>query len=168
MGELILAVVVTVSIGIVIYLATNGKDPGAEYRETANRRLCPMCGAERGEGVTQCECGYVYQTVMTSDPAPVATPSPSVREDRAPGEGWTIWGWLLAIGGLVGLAISLSMKMSVETYTPSSILGPGGSSDVVNLGLMFNKGVAVACSLSAIGLGVFCFAVAAILKAIGR
>ena len=76
------------------------------------------------------------------------------------GEGWRNIGSLFIVLGGFGMALSLFMKTSVET------LGVYGASDVVNLGLMFNKGVAIAVSLSAIGLGVFCVAVGAIVRAI--
>ena len=79
---------------------------------------------------------------------------------------WSAWGWSLAIFGSIGAAVSLTMKTTVEHFTPSTILGPGGSSEVVNLDLMFHKGVAIAASLSAIGIGVFCIAVGAIINAI--
>lgn len=92
----------------------------------------------------------------------VAQPLPSSSHD----DGWTKIGWLMLIAGILGFLFSLAMKTSVESYTPPSILGVGGSSSVVNLDLLFHKGVAIAGSLTAIGIGVFCVAVGAILKSI--
>lgn len=95
---------------------------------------------------------------LAGDPeAPVAQ-----EEDSKGGEGWRNIGSLFIVLGGLGMALSLFMKTSVET------VGLYGASDVVNLGLMFNKGVSIAVSLFAIGLGVFCVAVGAIVRAIAR
>lgn len=166
MGEWVLPVIAAAVILGVIYVAVKETDSGAIYRVEPSRTACPMCRTGRPDGAEACECGYVFQTEARSDALPVpSTATSKPAADR--GSGWSVWGWIMTLGGLGGLVVGLFMKMSVETYTPSSILGPGGSSDVVNLGLMFTKGVVVACSLSAIGLGVFCFAVGAVLRAIG-
>lgn len=166
MGEWVLPVIAVAVILGVIYVAVKETDSGAIYRVEPSRTACPMCGTERPDGAEACECGYVFQTDAQSEAGSVSSAAVN-RPVADPGSGWSVWGWIMTLGGLGGLVVGLFMKMSVETYTPSSILGPGGSSDVVNLGLMFNKGVVVACSLSAIGLGVFCFAVGAVLRAIG-
>lgn len=84
---------------------------------------------------------------------------------QSAGENWRGAGWLILLGGVVGLAVSLFLKTSVETYAPA-ILGGNGTSEVVNLDLLFRKGVAVACSLTAIGAGLLCLAVGAIIGAI--
>lgn len=62
--------------------------------------------------------------------------------------------------GAIGLAFCLFRGISVD--------GGYGNDDIVNMGLMFQKGVVLACGLSALGFGVFCFGVGAIVKAIGR
>ncbi|MGV1682952.1 hypothetical protein [Sphingopyxis sp. NJF-3] len=99
----------------------------------------------------------------------VETPSPTptqIEQRATPGGGWSMTGWTVAVCGSIGLALALTMKSTVETYMPSTVLGPAGSSEVANLDLMFQKGVAVAGSLSAVGVGVFCIAVSAIIKTI--
>lgn len=108
-------------------------------------------------------------TDIASDPSPQnerseARETPAISAN-SPYEIWRIWGLLLTIGGGAGFAFSLLMETTVESYA-SGILGSGGSSSIVNIGLLFQKGTALAASLSAIGIGVFCLAVSAILLAI--
>jgi len=98
--------------------------------------------------------------------APQATAEIPVGQQPKAGGAWTATGWTIATCGAVALALAISMKSTVEAYTPSTILGPGGQSEVANLDLMFQKGVAVAGSLTALGIGVFCIAVGAIINAI--
>lgn len=95
-----------------------------------------------------------------------APSSTAVAGQNLASEPWRMWGWVLtAIGGL-GLGFSLFLKTSIETYVPPTLLGSGGTSEVVNLDLLFQKGVAIAGSLTAIGVGIFCIAVSAIVGAI--
>ena len=78
-----------------------------------------------------------------------------------PGDGWRITGIFLGIAGIIGLLLSLSMDTTITTdvadFAPSS---------VVNLDMMHQQGTVFSLSLFAIGAGIFCFAVAAILRAI--
>lgn len=80
-------------------------------------------------------------------------------------DNWRGAGWLIMLGGAVGLLVSLLLKTSVETYAPA-LLGAGGTSEVVNLDLLFRKGIAVACSLAALGAGLFCLAIGSVIGAI--
>jgi hypothetical protein len=81
----------------------------------------------------------------------------------AAGGGWRVLGWLLSIAGAVALIISLFLDTSLPTYSSGFL---GGPSEVVNLDLLFRKGVAIACSLTAIGVGLLCLAAGAIIRAI--
>ncbi|MBU7588312.1 MAG: hypothetical protein KAF42_03765 [Sphingopyxis terrae] len=83
-----------------------------------------------------------------------------------PGSGWQLAGWALSVIGLIALVSSLYMQTTVETYAPPSSFSVGGSSEIVNLDLLFRKGVAVACSLASVAIGIFCLAVGSILAAI--
>lgn len=87
---------------------------------------------------------------------------------RGGGENWRVVGWILSAVGTIGLVVGFSMKTSVETFAPSTAYSAGGSQDIINLGLLFNKGATMAVSLSAIGIGVFCIGVGAIIANIRR
>lgn len=93
-----------------------------------------------------------------AEPSAEVAPAPA---DPNPGGAWSTVGWLLAIFSAVGVAVSLSIKTTVETYVPLE-----GSSEVANLDLMFQKSIALAGSLTGLGIGVFCIAVGAIIRAI--
>lgn len=88
-------------------------------------------------------------------------PPPSIAETD-PADGWRGAGWTFTALGVLALAFSLFMKTSVET---SGLYG--ATSEVVNLDLQFQKGLAVGGSLFSIGAGIFCLGVAAVVKAIG-
>lgn len=78
------------------------------------------------------------------------------------GSGWSMAGLIFGIAGACGLLFSLSMETSIATdadLLPSS---------VVNLDMMHRQSIALALSLFAIGAGLFCAAVGAIIGAIGR
>ncbi|HEV7340842.1 MAG TPA: hypothetical protein VGN68_04350 [Sphingopyxis sp.] len=79
------------------------------------------------------------------------------------GGGWLVAGWVLAAAGVIGLVVGLLLDTSVAAYSPTMF---GGPTEVVNLDLLFRKGVVVACGIAAIAAGIFCLAVAAILRAI--
>lgn len=79
----------------------------------------------------------------------------------SPADSWRMSGWTFALVGAIALTLSLFMGTTVEPG------GPYGGEQVVNLDLQFHKGLAIGGSLFAIGLGVFCLGVAAILEAIG-
>lgn len=101
-----------------------------------------------------CLCGYRFSSHDAVDWAPAdATPT-------VPGDGWQMAGWALTVLGGLGVVVSYFLDISVD--------GGYGNDDIVNLGLMFEKGFIAACSLSALGLGVFSLGVGAIVKAIGR
>lgn len=100
---------------------------------------------------------------LASSNAGSAAPSPS--RERHIGEQWTLWGWVLAVLGAISLTFALLMNTTVETSLPG-VLGDGERSEIVNLDLLFKKGVAVAGSFAAIGFGVFCLGVGAIIGAI--
>lgn len=86
-------------------------------------------------------------------------------EDRTAGA-WKPVGWVLTLLGALGAFLSFNMETTIEHYAPPTEFTAGGASQIANLDLMFQKGVAVATSLSAIGIGVFCLAVGSILNAI--
>lgn len=78
---------------------------------------------------------------------------------------WRVWGLLLIFGGVAGFGIALMMSTTVDAFGSAGVLA-GRPAEIVNLGLLFNKGVAIAASLSAFGLGVFCFGVGAIVASL--
>jgi hypothetical protein len=80
------------------------------------------------------------------------------------GAGWQTAGWLVGALGAAGLLISMFLDTSVQTYG-GGLIG-GGAAEVVNLHLMFRKGVVIACSLTALSAGLFCLAVGAVIRAI--
>ncbi|SKB26905.1 hypothetical protein [Sphingopyxis flava] len=103
---------------------------------------------------------------VTSDaPAAQQLPQVPVALKTDPGGGWSLAGWMLTICSVAALAVSISMKTTVSTYG-AAILGSTGPSEIANLDMMFQKGMAIAGSLAGLGLGVFCIAVGAILRAI--
>ena len=95
--------------------------------------------------------------VESSNPTSVQLPAPDA------GEGWKIVGGILGTAGAIGLVYSLSLSTTVGTSGPYA-----ASSEVMNLDLMFQKGVAIASSLAALVTGVFCIAIGSIIKAIGQ
>lgn len=109
---------------------------------------------------TSPEVKAVHETAEASMPH-AATRSPT---PPSTGDNWRGAGWLIMLGGAVGLGVALFMDTSVETYAPA-ILG-GGTREVINLDLLFSKGVAIACSLTSICTGLFCLAVGSIIGAI--
>lgn len=125
--------------------------------ETIEIKSCPMCGNDAPASAPRCPCGYVFSSAETAE-AVEWEPSAS---SGAPGDGWGTAGWALSVIGALGLAVGFFMDTSIGGYGY-------GDGDIVNLDLMFQKGVVIACGLSAIGLGVFCHGVGAVVKAIGR
>lgn len=87
----------------------------------------------------------------------------AVAAPGVPGGGWLVAGWILGTAGAIGLVVGLLLDTSVAAYSPTMF---GGPTEIVNLDLLFRKGVVVACGLAAIAAGIFCLAVAAILRAI--
>lgn len=85
--------------------------------------------------------------------------SDKVRQD--PGGTWHLSGLLIGFCGFVGFVLGILMPVTVSANFGSEL-----DSEVVNLGLLFNKAATLATSLAAIGIGVFCLAVAAILNTI--
>lgn len=106
-----------------------------------------------------------FGIAMSPDEAQTSEDGAPVKVSTAH-ETWRIWGFVLTFCGIAGFTFAMFMKITVESYTPPSIVGSGGTSDIVNLGLMFDKGTVIATSLTALGLGVFCLAVSSILLAI--
>ena len=99
--------------------------------------------------------------------APTATESEAapMQADPVDATAWRVWGLLLIFGGVAGFGIALMMSTTIDAFGSAGVLA-GGPAEIVNLGLLFNKGVAIAASLSAIGLGVFCLGVGAIVSAL--
>lgn len=84
-----------------------------------------------------------------------------------PGSTWSLWGWFILAVGLIGIVVSLLLPITVSTFVPStSPYLPSGSSDIVNLGLLFRKGAALAGSLAAVGAGLFCVGIGSLIRAI--
>lgn len=83
-------------------------------------------------------------------------PTPS-----APGDTWRSSGWILIVLGAIGFIAAFVMDTSVPTDSY-------GSDSVVNFGLLSHQGLILDVGLFAIGLGVFCLGVGAILEALGR
>lgn len=142
-------------------IANETKALAADTAQSASRS-CPQCGADAPDEITTCECGYAF---TTSAPAATEIEAASTRADPVDIAAWRLWGLVLILGGVAGFGVALMMSTTVAAYGAASILG-GGSSEVVNLGLLFNKGVAIAASLAAIGLGVFCLGVSAIVASL--
>lgn len=136
--------------GIGFVVVGSPANNAAMQADVAPRNLwsCPDCGAENPLAIRACGCGY-----RPNDGPKVALSSTHT--------GWRILGLAILASGIIGLAISLFMSTSVPTFGLD-----GDQSELINLSLLFNKGVSVACSLAAIGLGAFCVAVSAILEAI--
>lgn len=129
-------------------------------------KACPMCGADAPADAAQCECGYTFSSAAAAQGT--ARIDSEHRSSDVPGSGWQLAGWALSVLGLIALVSSLYMQTTVETYTPSTSFSVGGSSEIVNLDLLFRKGVAVACSLAAVGSGIFCLAIGSIIAAINQ
>lgn len=106
-----------------------------------------------------------FETGKSSEPVEWTPEMSTATSD--PAEGWRITGWLLLIFGVVGLGIGLYMETSVETYR-SAELAPYLPSSITNLDMLFKKGLTVAGGLFAIGAGIFCLGVGAIVKALGQ
>jgi hypothetical protein len=119
-------------------------------------KSCPMCGNDAPAHAPRCTCGYVF----AAKPVTEAVEWEPGTASGEPGDGWRTAGWIFAVVGGLGLAFGLFSGITID--------GGYGGDDIVNLDLMFHKGVILACSLSAIGLGVFCLGVGAIVKALGR
>lgn len=128
---------------------------------TAATKSCPMCGEGAPVDMARCQCGYIFASGKASGEA--AGPVLPAVNETATGGGWQVTGWAFALIGTFALVYSTLMKTSVAT---SSLYG--AASEVVNLDLQFHKGLAVAGSLFAIGLGVFCLGISAVVKAISQ
>lgn len=124
--------------------------------ETIEMKSCPMCGNDAPASAPSCTCGYVFSSAQ---PTEAVEWEPSTTSGRT-GDGWQTGGAVLSGIGAIGFAISLLMGITVD--------GGYGGDDIVNLGLMFQKGFVAASSLAALSLGIFCLGVGAVLKAIGR
>jgi hypothetical protein len=124
---------------------------------TATTLSCPMCGTDAPAGAEKCPCGYGFVAAKGATGAVEWEPG---VDSGAPGDGWQTAGKVLTIIGGLGLAFGLFSGISVD--------GGYGNNDIVNLGLMFEKGMILACSLSALTLGTLCLGVGAIVKAIGQ
>lgn len=156
------------ALALVIYFLVVAS-PSEEDKRQADaivrkRWSCPQCHELNDLEAEACGCGSARPGTATP-----AAPTSSLIPTTAPGgagEPWRLWGWVLTLTGGAGLGVSLFLKTSVQTYVPASVLGDGGTSEVVNLDLLFQKGVAIAGSLTAIGLGLFCVGVSAIVVAI--
>jgi len=117
-------------------------------------KTCPMCSTDAEADAPTCLCGYRFSSHDAVDWTPAdATPT-------VPGDGWTMAGWALVALGAIGVAMGFFSGISVD--------GGYGNDDIVNLGLMFEKGVVLACGLSAVTVGTLCLGIGAIVKAIGR
>lgn len=125
---------------------------------------CPLCGIDADDNAASCECGYQFASAR-EDHATSAEETSISSED---GERWKMAGGVITTVSAGGLMLGLFMDTSVETRLPSQFLDEAMPSAIVNLDLMFTKGVAIASSLTGIGIGIFCLAVGAILSAIAR
>ncbi len=124
--------------------------------ETIEIKSCPMCGNDAPAPAPRCTCGYVFSSTQPIE-AVEWEPDASSGE---PGDGWRNAGSILAVIGAIALAYGLFSGISVDAGY--------GYDDVVNLGLMFEKGAIIACGLTALTMGTLCLGVGAIVKAIGR
>lgn len=107
---------------------------------------------------------------FTSEPTSIASDATvdgtkSTRVIRTPNAvtngSWHAFGVVAVFVGAGAFAFSLFMKTSVSA--PGMF---GGSDEVVNIGLQHQQGMLFNGGLFAIGLGVFCIAVGAIINAI--
>lgn len=78
-----------------------------------------------------------------------------------PSDNWRTSGWILIVLGVIGLVAGFLMETSVST-------GDYGADDVINFALQFQQGFILDGGMFAIGLGVFCLGVSAVLTAIER
>jgi len=126
--------------------------------EAIEIKSCPMCGNDAPAAAPRCTCGYVFSSAQ---PTGTAVVDVGMSPDE-PGDGWRAVGWFFAAAGAIGLVFSFYMDTTVEA--------PGiyGSTEVVNLGLQFNKGLAVIGSLFGIMAGLLCLGVGAIVAAINQ
>lgn len=121
----------------------------------AETKSCPMCGTDAAGDAARCQCGYYF---AASKPTDAVEWTPEMGGTQSAGDNWRTWGMVLTGVGVIGAVLSAFMEISVSSY----------DSDVVNLGLMFNKGAALAGSLFVIGLGVLCMGIGAIVAAIAQ
>jgi len=121
-------------------------------------KSCPMCGADAPDDAARCACGYAFASPQT---AIASVEASELTRPSSAADSWTRCGWAAVVLGAIGLALSLLMKTSVEAAGVY-----GATSEIVNIDLQFHKGLAVAGSLFAIGLGVFCLGIGAVLRAV--
>lgn len=74
-------------------------------------------------------------------------------------------GWIITVCGVIGASLALFMDTSISTSVPADLYS-SRTTEIVNFELLFRKGLAVGISLFAIGAGLFCIAVGAIIAAI--
>lgn len=120
----------------------------------AETKSCPMCGTDAAADATKCQCGYSFASVAGIGGEAVDW-TPDMGGTSSPGDNWSGWGMALVGIGVIGFALSFFMEISVSSY----------DSDVVNLDLMFQKGVALAVSLFLVAMGVLSMGVGAIVAA---
>lgn len=128
---------------------------------TAATKSCPLCGTDAALDADKCLCGYAFASAKGGSDPVDWSPEMSAATS-SPADSWRMSGWTFALVGVVALVLSLFMGTTVNTG------GPYGGGEVVNLDLQFHKGLAIGGSLFAIGLGVFCLGVGAVLTAIER
>lgn len=156
----IISILIVVGLAFVLWRVAENPSEGVELQSEgiATRHWrCPKCDAVNLLDVHECACGHELSAVI----------QPETSEDTA-GAKWRIWGILFALCGAGGVVYSFFMSTTVETYIPTSILSADETSQVVNLGLLFDKGSVIVFGLFGFGLGVFCIAVGSILDAIQR
>ena len=121
----------------------------------AETKSCPMCGTDAVADAAKCQCGYRFTSVAGIS-GEAADWTPDMGGKSSPGDNWSAWGMALTGIGVIGFALSFFMEISVSS----------NDSDVVNLDLMFQKGVALAVSLFLVAMGVLSMGVGAIVGAV--
>lgn len=86
----------------------------------------------------------------------------SSATDTTPGSGWQVGGWVLFTLGVFGLFVSFLMDTTVDVR--STGVFDVGVGEVVNLDLLFRKGVAITVNLFVMGAGLLCAATGTILE----
>ena len=108
-----------------------------------NARQCPMCGTDQRDGEQACQCGYVFST-----PGQTGRIGEPTSDAAAPSWGAAV-GWVLMAGGIVAVAASFLMTVTVE--------GSYGS-ETYNIGLMQKQMMVLACGLASAVSGVIVLA----------
>jgi len=86
---------------------------------------------------------------------------------KSDGENWRLFGWLLFGAGVVALVLSLNLKTTLGIVVPAA-LGGEATSEIVNIDLLFRKGLALGGSVAAMIMGLIAAAAGAIMGSFAK